>query len=96
MYKLLLVLNYAPSFDNNKAMQTVRAFTTPLINFLYFAIPIVVGLAAVGTAVGFFLKDEDEREQRPLQKSLKKIVLWGVIAYSINIILSLFGLSSGV
>ena len=59
---------------------------------LLLLVPVVAIAAALYTYIQWALKDEDERDQRPYGKSLKKIILGAVIAESITIIFKIFGL----
>lgn len=89
---LIYVMTYTPKFDNNEAQRLARGIITPMTTFALWATPLVAGLAAALTAVQFFSKDEEEREQKPLGRSLSKILKGAVLAMSVPAILKIFGL----
>lgn len=86
-------INYEPGgFDGGAAWDLVDKYISPLTSFLLLLVPVVAIAAALYTYIQWALKDEDERDQRPYGKSLKKIILGAVIAESITIIFKIFGL----
>lgn len=92
--KLFVFLtNYTPTFDNAQAQQTAAGFLTPLTNFLLWAIPSTAVVASAIIGVKYFLKDEEEREQKPIWKSLQKILIAAVVVMAFPLILRIFGIS---
>lgn len=62
-------------------------FTTILL----WVIPVIAGVCALVSSVKWFAKDEDEREQKPLEKTLWKIGIYAVIVELIPVLYKLFG-----
>lgn len=70
----------------------VNPYIVDFTTLLLWAIPIVASAVALVTGVKWFSKDEDEREQKPLSKSLSKILFWAIILELIPVLFKLFGL----
>lgn len=82
-----------PTFDNSAAQSAAGGFMDPLTTFLLWAIPGVAALAALFSAVGWYTKDEEEKENKKYTtKVLKPIVIVGIIAESIVVILKIVGI----
>lgn len=83
---------YEPGFDGDGAWELANRYIAPITSFLLLLVPVVAAAVALYSYVQWALKDEDEREQRPYGKSLKKILIGAIIAESIAAIFKIFGL----
>lgn len=83
---------YEPGFDGDEAYALVNSFLSPITSFLLILVPIVAAAVALWSYISWAMKDEDEREQRPYFKSLKKILIGAIIAESVTVIFKIFGL----
>lgn len=80
-------------FDANGAMSLVQQYTTPLLNFMLWAVPVAAVLIGVAQGISWFIADEDKKEQKPLPRTLKKTVMYAVIIECIPVIAKLFGIA---
>lgn len=83
---------YAVGFDIDAAKSLVESFMTPLTSFLLWAVPIAAIAACLASYISWAAKDDDEKEQKPVAKTIKKIIFWAVIAEMISAIFKVFGL----
>lgn len=74
----------------------LKAETQPwidsLTNYALWVIPSLGIIAGVAHFIGWLTKEEDEKEQKPIRKTLKKIVTWTIVAEMIPTIFKLFNL----
>lgn len=92
--KLKNILNeVGVGFSDTEAREFVTAYTTPFINFLLWLVPIGATIAILVSVVIWFGKEEAEKEQRPVSKTIKMILFWAVIAESVMVILKVVGLA---
>ena len=82
----------AVGFDEAAAKDLASSYIQPLTSFLLWAIPGVCVLGCLAKYVTWMGKDDDEKEQKPIEKSLKKYVFWAAVVFVIDIILKVFGL----
>lgn len=81
-----------PGIDEAGMKNEVQEWTTPLTNIALWVIPIVGGLAALYHGISWLTKEEDEKEQKPIKKILKKILFATIILELIPTIMKLLGL----
>ena len=89
MKNLIIILG----FDAAGAMALVQQYTTPLLNFMLWAVPVAAVIISVAQGIAWFISDEDKKEQKPLPRTLKKTVMYAVIIECIPIITKLFGIA---
>lgn len=82
----------AVGFNEAAAKDLITSFVTPLTSFLLWAVPVIAAAACLAAYLGWVGKDEDEKEQKPIAKQLKKIIFWAVVVESISAIFKIFGL----
>lgn len=88
----LLLADYTPTVNEGEARNMIEQFVKPATTLALFAIPIVGILAILIVGIKFFTSDEDTREQKPLGKSVVKLIKWIIILEAIPAILKIFGL----
>ena len=92
----LLVSNFtnvnAVGFDEAAAKSLAESYITPFTSFLLWAVPLVCVAGCIGKYITWMGKDDDEKEQKPIEKSIKKYVFWAVVVESIAAIMKVFGL----
>lgn len=89
MKNLIIMLG----FDASGAMSLVQQYTTPLLNFMLWAVPVAAVLIGIGQGIAWLVADEDKKEQKPLPRTLKKLVMYSVIIECIPVIAKLFGIA---
>lgn len=102
--KLLMLLNNLatifekkkeenPTIDIDESAMTdlIKEFTVPITNICLIVIPILGILACLYNGVIWFTKDEEEREQKPLGRSIKKILLLTFVLEALPALLKIFG-----
>lgn len=90
--RLMTLLAYTPTVNEGEARNLFSGFMTPLTSFLLFGIPPLTVVAGMVAGWRYFQLTEEEREQRPLGKSLTSIVKWAIVLYAFPVILRVFGL----
>lgn len=89
---LNLMLLYTPGFNGEEAKNFVNSFVQPLTSFLLWAVPVSAIAVCLLSGIGWFTKDEEEKERKPFIKSLKPILYVTLICESITVIFKIFGL----
>lgn len=92
MFAIAPINVYAVGFDEAAAKALVEQFMTPLTSFLLWAVPIAAIAACLASYISWATKDDDEKEQKPVAKTIKKIIFWAIIAEMISAIFKVFGL----
>lgn len=82
----------AIGFDEAEAKRLATSYTGPFTTFLLWAVPIICVIGCVAKYITWMGKDEDEKEQKPIGKSIKRYIFWAVIVESIASIMKVFGL----
>lgn len=83
----------AAGFDEAAAKQLVDSFITPLTNTALWLIPTATALSCFIMFLFYIGKDEDEKQQKPFGKAVKKIIGWAVFVWCIPAILKIFGIA---
>ncbi|MFV0380763.1 MAG: hypothetical protein ACK5KR_00790 [Breznakia sp.] len=81
-----------PTFDNSAAETAANKFVEPLTTFLLWATPVIAGVVIMVIGILWMIKDEDEREQKPFMKQVKKIIIVAIVVESISTILKIVGI----
>ena len=84
--------NTVPSFDNSAAEELAGGWIDPATTFALWAIPSVTGLVLLIHGLTWLSKDEEEKEQKPYQKTAKKILIIAAVLMSISVILKILGI----
>ena len=92
MIKGSLIVNAPNGFDLDGAQNYVSKYTSPLIQFGYWAVPIAAAIALLAAYIRWSMKDDQQKEQTPYNETVKKIVIAALVAEAVQIILDLFGL----
>ncbi|MCI6272218.1 MAG: hypothetical protein MR601_04640 [Erysipelotrichaceae bacterium] len=82
----------AVGFDEAAAKSLAESYITPFTSFLLWAVPLVCVVGCIGKYITWMGKDDDEKEQKPIAKSIKKYIFWAVVVESIAAIMKVFGL----
>lgn len=83
---------HAVGFDENAAKALAESYITPFTSFLLWAVPLVCVAGCVAKYITWMGKDDDEKEQKPIAKSIKTYIFWAVIVESVAAIMKVFGL----
>lgn len=86
-----VVFEQTINIDENAMTDLVKEFTTPITNICLIVVPIIGILACLYTGVIWFTKDEEEREQKPLGRSIKKILLLTFVLEALPALMKIFG-----
>jgi len=83
-----------PQFNEKKAKETAKAWLNPIMSWALWVIPVcgIVRIAIAG--IGWYQKDEQEREQNPFHRTIITYVKWTIIIEMIPVIYTIFGLSN--
>lgn len=96
--KTKLIMNspilYEIGFNTEEAKRLFNSIANPLTSFLLWATPFICIAACIWKYVAWAGKDEDEQEQRPIWKTIKKYIFWAIIIESLSAIMKIFGLST--
>jgi len=95
MKYLVTIALFIAEIDENAAKNLITGWTTPIINIALFVIPFCGLIAALFAAIKWLQLEEEEREHRPLIKSLKRILFWTIVAELMTTIFKIFGLITG-
>ncbi|MEG1065930.1 MAG: hypothetical protein RR929_01560 [Erysipelotrichaceae bacterium] len=82
-----------PTFDNTAAQTAAKAFLEPLTTFALWAIPLVTAVVILISGISWMTMEEDEKEQKPFMKQLKKILLVAVLLECVPTLLKIFGIA---
>lgn len=81
-----------PKPDTEALKAESQPWINTFIDYSLWLIPSVGVIACFAHAVGWLTKEEDEKEQKPIRKTLKKIITWTIAAEMIPTIFKLFGM----
>lgn len=83
---------YAVGVDEGALANLVDSFVSPVLNYAMVLIPVAAAVACGVTYLMWLSKDENEKESKPVGKSVKRIIFWAVIIEAVPAILKIFGL----
>lgn len=82
-----------PQFNSGEAQNAASNILTPMIDFGLWIIPSVATVSIIVAGVIWLCKDEDEKENKPFTKTLKRILIVAVAIESVQVILRIFGIA---
>ena len=85
---------YAEGFNTALAQSTINQYLDPLRQFLLWFVPVAFIVSALISGSRWFFMDDQEREQKPITKTLTKLAIAAVIIWSIPVIATIIGISS--
>jgi cytochrome bd-type quinol oxidase subunit 2 len=85
---------FAAGFDTGTAQSTINQYLDPLRQFLLWFVPVAFVVSALISGSKWFFMDEQEREQKPITKTLTKLAIAAVVIWSVPVIATILGLTS--
>ena len=89
LWKLLLL---DVTFDTSKAKTLVQGYTSSIISFLQWLIPIACLIAGAITVLKYLAKEEEERDRHKLFPLLLKLLVAGILGICLPTILEIVGI----
>jgi|GEM_PF-1511039 len=91
---LFSVMPVNAGFDTGTAQSTINSYLDPLRQFLLWFVPVAFVVSALVSGSKWFFMDEQEREQKPITKTLTKLAIAAVVIWSVPVIATILGLTS--
>lgn len=85
---------HAEGFNTDLAKSIINQYLDPLRQFLLWFVPVGFVVAALISGSKWFFMDDQEREQKPITKTLTKLAIAAVVIWSIPVIATILGLTS--
>ena len=82
-----------PTFDAGQAKTAANGFLTPLSDTALWAIPLIALVVIAVSGISWLSKDEDEKEQKPFTKTVKRIVFVSILVECAPVLLKIFGIA---
>lgn len=82
----------APGFNLGLFQSTAKGFIEPITTAALWIIPILGLCVILWQGVMWLQKDEDEKEQKPFRKTLKRDMIWIIGLELVPVLLKIFGL----
>lgn len=81
-----------PKPDTAGMKEEANNWLEPLTDVALWAIPAITLLACAVHGISWMMKEDDEKEQKPVRKTIKKIITWGIIIELLPTIIKLLGM----
>ena len=81
-----------PSFDIELFKSTAQGLINPITTAALWIIPILGGCVILWQGIMWLQKDDDEKEQKPFRKTLKRDMMWIIGLELVPVLFKIFGL----
>ncbi len=79
-------------FDLDGAKKLTKGYSEPILSYLMWILPTACAIACLVVGIKWYIKDEDEKERHKPGKTIKNIIILGIVCECIVIILSIVGI----
>ena len=84
---------YEPGLDTGDLESWISSYLDPLENVLLWAIPVVLAIYLLIKAITWVQKESEGEQQPPYWVQVKRGIIVGIIAESVDLLLKVFSIS---